>query len=319
MNRVALEIGLTRRKAIGLIVFSAAGAAAPASSQALTTVRVGASVDTGLTPLLYAQQAGLFKKVGLDVQMQGGQNGAALAAGVAGGALDFAKSALMSLITARARGLSFKIVVGAAEDSRDAQTKLLCALKTSGIKSLAEANGKTLAVSTLKGLDMLGAQVLINRSGGDAAQVKFIELPLSAMFPALEQGRADIASIGYPHLPAALESGKVVTFGDPYRGIGDHILIAGWFTTSEYAVRNRSVVDRFAAVMRDANLYVNSHHAETAPILADYAHIDPAVVLSMSRLTNATRLDPRDFQAAIDAAAKYKYIDETFPAKELLL
>jgi NitT/TauT family transport system substrate-binding protein len=312
---------LTRRDAVGLLAAGAAVGLRPiqANAQNPTPVRVGASVDTGITPLLYARQAGLFKKAGLDIEIVPGQNGAALAAGVVGGALDFAKSALMPLITAHARGLPFKIVAGAAEDSADSQTNLLCALKTSGMKSLADANGRTVAVSTLKGLDMLGTQLMIARAGADLSTVKFIELTLSTMFPALEQGRSDIASIGYPYLPAALESGKVITFGDPYRGIGDHIIVAGWFTTEGYAKRNPSVVERFSTVMRDASGYVNAHRAETVSILANYARIDPAIVAQMSHLFNATRIDQRSLQMVVDAAAKYKYIDAPFPAKDLLM
>jgi hypothetical protein len=71
--------------------------------------------------------------------------------------------------------------------------------------------------------------------------------------------------------------------------------------------------------MRDANRYANAHHDETAVILADYAHLDAAVIMKMNRLSNATALDPQMIQPTIDAAAKYKYIDAAFPAKELLL
>jgi predicted ABC-class ATPase len=38
----------------------------------------------------------------------------------------------------------------------------------------------------------------------------------------------------------------------------------------------------------------------------------------MNRLTNATAVDAKEIQPAIDAAAKYKFIDEAFSAKEFL-
>lgn len=313
---------LTRRSAIRL--FSTASATLTLGdvsvlAQAPTEVRVGASVDSGLLPLLYAQ-SGLFSKSGLDVRLIGGQNGAAVAAAVVAGDLQFGKSALLALIAARARGLSFKIVAGAAEGAPGRPTNLLCALKGGSVRSLADVTGKTVVVNTLRGLDMLGTQVLINASGGDASRVNFVELPNSAMMAALEQGRVDVASIGYPHLPGALASGQILTLGDPYRGISKHsILIAGWFTTRDYIERNRSVVDRFAGAMRDANAYCNTHRSQTAALLADYAKIDLALVMAMSQVLNATKLDPQDIQPAIDAAAKYKYIPEAFSAKDLML
>jgi ABC-type nitrate/sulfonate/bicarbonate transport system substrate-binding protein len=78
-------------------------------------------------------------------------------------------------------------------------------------------------------------------------------------------------------------------------------------------------VQRFAQVIEQANAYSNAHHDETAPILAQYAHIDPAVILKMNRLTNATTLDPGEIQPVIDTVARYKIIDKPFSAKELLL
>jgi NitT/TauT family transport system substrate-binding protein len=315
-------VRLPRHEALRLLCLPAAAAAfAPSTvvAQDLTTIRVGASIDTGLRPLLYALQAGLFPKAGLDVQVSGGSNGAALAAGVAGGALDFAKSALMPLITARARGVEFKLVAGASEDSVDAQSNIICTLKTSGIASLAEATGKTVVVSTLRGLDMLGTQVLIDRAGGDSSKVNFIELPISAMWPALQQGRADFAALAYPFLPEAIASGKIVMFTDPYRGLGNDLVIAGWFTTAEYAKTHRDVIDRFAAVLTEASVYVNTHHQQAAQIMADYTHIDLAVVMKMSHLKNPTKIDVPSIQRAIDAAAKYKYISAGFLAKELVL
>jgi NitT/TauT family transport system substrate-binding protein len=304
---------------LGAGVATAALGTRAARSQTLTAVRVGGGVDDGLTPLLYALNAGMFKRSGLDVQIQASANGAALAAALVGGGIDVAKSALMSIITAYARGVHFKIIAGSAQYLTVEPTDQLCVLKTSNIKALADMNGKTIAVSTLRGLDMIGIQAMVDKGGGNASTVQFVEIPFSAMLSALEQGRTDVASISNPHLAAALESGKVRTFGDPYGGIAKRLLIAGWITTGDYAAQNPSIVQRFAQVIEQANAYSNAHHDETAPILAQYAHIDPAVILKMNRLTNATTLDPGEIQPVIDTVARYKIIDKPFSAKELLL
>jgi len=290
----------------------------PSWSQSLTTVRLGASLDDGITPALYALHAGIFKKFGLDVQLQGSSSGAALASAVAGGVVDIAKSSLMSLISAYTHGVRFKIVAGAAQYLAREPTNQLCALKTGSIKGLADVNGKTIACNALRSLDQLGTQALIDKRGGNSATVKFIELPFSAMLSALEQGRADMAAISNPVLAANLATGELRTFGDAYEGLGAPLLIAGWFCTQDYVSRSPAVVERFARAMREATLYTNAHHAETVPLLADYSHLDPDVIRKMNRLTNATSVDAREIQPAIDAAAKYKYIDEPFSARELL-
>ena len=75
---------------------------------------------------------------------------------------------------------------------------------------------------------------------------------------------------------------------------------------------------RFTGVLRQAAQLANAHHPDTAALLADYFKGDPKVYASMARVEFADTLDPHDIQPLIDAAAKYKAIDRTFPAQEMI-
>jgi NitT/TauT family transport system substrate-binding protein len=292
---------------------------ASALAQNLVPVRVGASLDDGITPVLYGIHAGLYQQAGLDVQMQPAENGAALATAIAGGAIDIAKSSAMALISAHAHGVFFKMVAGGAEYDDNAPTTESCVLNDSPIKNLADFAGKTIAVNSLQSLEVLATDAAIDQSGGNPATVKYVEIPDVAMLGALEQGRADIAAITNPALAAALNSGKVRVVAPTYRGLGKRLLIASWFCTELYAKNNPDVCKKFAAATRTATLYTNAHHAETVPILAAYSHLDPAVIGRMTRLTSATSLNASEIQPAIDAAAKYKFIPSAFPASAFFI
>jgi NitT/TauT family transport system substrate-binding protein len=308
-----------RSAALALLASSSAMLAVPAAAQSLTLVRIGGGLNDDITPVLYAMQIGIFKKAGLDVQLQSSAIGAVLAAAVVGGALDIAKSSLMSLITGYDHGVKFKLIAGGAVYSSDSPTSQICVLKDAPYQSIAEANGKTVACVALRALDQLGSQALIDKNGGNSASVKFVEMPYTAMLGGLERGAADFALIGVPVLATALASGKIRTLGDPFAGIAPRILIAGWFTTQEYVARNPTVVQRFADGVRTATVYTNAHHAETVPLLAEYSHIDPDAIRKMQRGTNAVALNESEIQPAIDAGARYKYIEHAFPAKNLLV
>lgn len=307
-----------RRSALGMLGAAALVPASGARAQGLTTVRVGASLDDGITPLLYALRTGMFRRRGLDVQLQGLSNGAVLATAVASGVVDVGKSSLMVLITAYARGIRFKLVAGAAMHTPSEESDLLSVLKESPITSLGQANGKTIAVNVLQSLEQFGTEALIDKAGGDSSTVKFIELPFAAMLVALEQGRADIAAIGNPQLTVAVNSGRIRTLGAAYNGIASTFLIAGWFSSAAYAAANPSVVRRFGEAISEATRYTNGHRDEMIPLVAEYSHIDPAVLRKMHPLVNATSLDPKDIQPPIDAAVRYKLIDRGFPASALL-
>lgn len=310
---------MKRSFALGLLAASAVvQPLVPVGAQTPATVRIGGGLNDDLTPVLYALRSGIFSRAGLDIQYLSSSIGAALASAVVGGALDIAKSSLMALITGYDHGVRFKLIAGAAVYSSDAPSSQMCVLKTSSITSHADLAGKTVACSSLRGLDQLGIQALVDKAGGNSASVKFVEIPFSAMQAALEGRKADIANIGVPFLAAALDTGRFRTLGDPYAGIANRILIAGWFTTQEYVARNPAVVRRFAEAVREASIYTNAHHAETVALLAEYSHMDPEVIRKMQRGTNATTLNERDIQPAIDLAAKYKYISQAFAARDLL-
>jgi NitT/TauT family transport system substrate-binding protein len=310
---------LSRGAAIGSLSASLILATTrPSRAQHLTTVRVGASLDDGLTPLLYGMQAGVFAAGGLDIQLQPAASGGSLAAAVIGGAVDIAKSNVMALITAHARGVQFRIVAGAAQYSAASPTTQLVTLRDSPLRTAADLKGKTIAVVSLGSIDVVSIQLFLDKNGGDSAAVKFIELPEAVMLSALESGRVDVALIVNPTLAAALASGNVRVFTSPYDAVGPRFLLAGWFAMEDFVAKNMDVVQRFSAALYRSALYTNAHHAETVPILAAYSHIDPAVIGRMTRQNNATALIANDLQPVIDAAAKYKVIDATFAAHDLL-
>jgi NitT/TauT family transport system substrate-binding protein len=283
-------------------------------------IRLGAGLDDGLTPVLYAQQSGIFKRFGLDVSVVSSSNGAALAVALAGGSIDIAKTALMSLIAAYAHGVRLKIVAGGTIYDPKSPTDQLCVLPDSPIRSPADLTGKIVAVGTLQSLDQMATQMLIDKAGGKAATVRFIELRYSAMVSALQAGRADCASMANPILQNALESRSARSIGAPYDALGAGVLIAAWICSDQFAQQDPAAAQRFGAALRAAAEYTNTHHDETAGLLADYAKVDPDVIRKMKRDTIATHPAAASaIHPCIDAAYKYGYITVPFAAEELLL
>jgi NitT/TauT family transport system substrate-binding protein len=290
-----------------------------AGAQQLDQVTVGTPLDDGLTPVLYAQRTGIFHAHGLDVTLSSASSGAALAQAVAGGAIDIARSALMSLIVAYTRGVRFKLVAGASEFLIQDPAAQLCVLKKGPITSMAQAAGQIVAVNALQSLDQIGIAALVEKAGGTWQNVKFIEMPQPAMANALEDGRIAMASISNPSLQAALATGKLRTLGDAYAGIAPNLLIAGWFCTAQFAEHNEAVVQHFGEAVSEAAAFTNTHHDATVAMMADFAHLEPDVIQRMTRITSVTSLNSAMLQPAIDAAARYDMIPRAFSADELLL
>src|SRR5580700_8149925 len=113
-----------------------------AGAQTLPKVRVAASPDEDILGALWGVQSGIFRKYGLDVDVQRANSGSAVAAAVAGGSIDIGKSSPMALLTAHAKGLPFVLEAPASIYSSDAPIAALIVAKDAPFKSGRDLNGK---------------------------------------------------------------------------------------------------------------------------------------------------------------------------------
>ncbi len=276
------------------------------------------SPDDDVSPFLYAQQAGLFKREGLDVTFQASNSGAAVAAAVAGGSVNIGKSSVMALISARSRGIAFTLIAPSGLYSSENPVVTMLVKKDAPIKTPRDLNGKTISVPSIGDLYTIAGNAFIDAGGGDSKSVHYLELPSSAAPQAVIEGRVDAVTLTTPILMMALDSGKLRALGHPFDAIANRFMQAAWFVTEDFAAKNRGTVERFARVMHEASVYANAHHAETAPMLAALTKLDPSTIARMPRANNALALDPALVQPVIDLAVKYRSIPQTFDARAML-
>ncbi len=304
--------------AIGGIGVSLVMPGAARAQAAATAIKVAGVPEDSITPALYADQSGLFSKYGLSVELSPERSGSAIASGVVGGAYQIAKSSLVSLILARSKGIPFVLVAPGGLYTASAPNTAMLVAKDSPLKTAANLNGKTLAVSAIGDLYDLSTRAWMAKNGGDPSSIKLVELPISAVPDAVAGGRIDAGMVIEPVLQRAIDGGKIRVMSHPMDAIASRFLYSGWFTTSDYASAHPKESGAFAKAMRDASVYVNAHEAQTVDMLAKFTGIDPADIAKMVRAQGATVLDPAMIQPVIDAAATYKLIAAPFDAREMI-
>ena len=281
-------------------------------------VRVATAGDDNAAPLLYADTAGLFKKANLDVQITKMKSGAAIAAAVAGGSLDIGKSSLTGLIAAHLRGIDFTLVAPSGMYVKEAPIGALVVAADSPLKVPKDFAGKTISAAALNDINVVATQAWLEENGVDSKSVKFVEIPESAVSAALAQKRVDGSTVLNPVLADLINGGKNRVAATVFDGIANRFMISGWFASAAYVSQHRDIVDRFERVMQQAEAYANTHHAETLDLVVQFTGLDASTVAGMTRPTYPAFLDPRDIQPLIDAEVKYKVIDKSFPAAELI-
>jgi NitT/TauT family transport system substrate-binding protein len=286
-----------------------------AGAQTLTKIRVAVvPIDLDGAPL-YALAQGFFRKRNLDVELVMMTNGPATAAAVIGGSLELGTAAVITIANARERGIPFVMVApGAAYSSKQA-TGSLIALQASPLRSAKDLVGKTVAVTSLKGVSEMAMWAWLDKNGVPVDSVKFIEIPYSDMGGALAAGRVDAVVAEEPTQSLILANGGriVATVND---AIGDEWVGGGWFCMQDYAATHAAVVRGFADAMAEAGAWANKNHDASAKILEAYSKqpMNP----NQKRAFYPERIDPALLQPLIDVSAKYGLLKASFPAKDVI-
>lgn len=288
-------------------------------AQTLEKIRFTGVVTDDMTPMFYALQKGLYQKAGLDVEIVPASSGTAATQAIVAGTYEIGKGSLIAAMIAHLRGLPLVIIGnGVVYDTKNPFTMALVAAD-SPVKTGADLNGKTCSTAGLNDLSMLALAAWIDKTGGDQSTVKWVEIPNSAAGAALIEHRTEACCLNEPQLTATLETGKTRVLARVYDAIAPFFVGTIFFAQPEWAAKHADVVKRWMRVTYEAATYTNAHRAETAPMMADATKIPLAVVQKMHRVAAATTSDPTLIQAAIDTAAKYKYIPRVFRAKDAYL
>jgi NitT/TauT family transport system substrate-binding protein len=301
-------------------VFVAGAALLPVAARAqnLTQITVASAPNDDLAGLLWGLETGAFRKAGLDVVVQKANSGSAVAAAVAGNAVNIGKSSLVSLLAGRSKGVEFVLVAPAGIYSGDAPTAGLIAAANSPIKTGKDCNGKIMGVGALNDLTALGTMAWVDQTGGDWKSLRYVELPASAMAAAVEAGRVDAGTLPNPQFGQALTSGKVRLIAYDNTAIARRFLQAGFFSTADYIAQNKPAVATFRRVIDEASAYANDHRAELVPVISKFTGVEPATILALPQQILATSLDIRLIQPLVDAAIKFNFVPAGFSASAMI-
>lgn len=294
--------------------------AAPLASQSPVTVTV--TVSFALVPIAvdalpyFAEDLGYFRQVGLDAHIATMSNGPAVAAAVASGAVDVGFSNAFSLSAAHEKGLQLQILFGTEIAGRKATNGILTVLADSPIRTAKDLTGKTVAVSGLNSTNEYAVENWIDKNGGDAKSVKYIEVPPPAMGDTLMARRVDAASMDAVNLVSHEKQFRVLA--PTYAAIARRFIGGGYFTSTAWLAAHQDLAVRIVAALRRAAMYANAHTAEAQRLYAAHSRFSLAEIQETPFPTYSTEPTPALYQPLIDLAARYGLLKQPFPASELV-
>ncbi len=309
---------ITRAHASALIfggtALSLGGSRGDAQSQ---TVRIATIPIEPGAEVYFAKDKGFFAKAGIDADIEPMQGGSAIAAALVSGAIDIGFLAIDALAAIHRKGVQLVALAPGTEyrSPFTTQNAALLVPANSTVQKAQDLNGKVVAVISLNSLTHTAVRTWMDKNGGDASTVKFVEIPSSAMATALGANRVDAAEVAEPFIGEAKKNGRVLAYG--FDSIAKRFITTGWCSTPQWAKDHALLVNRFAAAMRDTAAWANNNPQASGAILAGYLKIDPAVIATMTRVRFTDQLTPALMQPLIDATAQYNGFS-SFPAQELI-
>ena len=318
MNERGRSGTITRGTVLGML--SASVALGPqrlrAATEAPTTLRIGQVPSDVYGEALYAQELGSFSRAGFAASLSDFNNGSAMAAALAGGAIDVGITDPLSIANAALHSIPFVFIAGAAVYRSAVATTRLCVAKGSSLQRAVDLEGRSVAVIALGSVMSTAVKAWLTQNGADVAKVRIVEMPFPQMAGALSRGAVDAVTLGEPLFTAA--SPDVRVLATPYDAIGNEFAISGWFSTREWVTNNAAAAHRFASVIYDTARWANAHQDLSAPMLAKWTNLDLDRIRTMTRAVFATSLEPARIQPVLDAALRFKEIAAPVRASTLV-
>ncbi len=221
--------------------------------------------------LFLAMEKGMFEEQGLEVTLVEAASPIPVVASLVAGQAQFGFVTTPVLINSSREGTPLECVApidGQVSPERDASA--LVAAADSGIDSLEDLSGKSVAVVQLASINLIGARKLIEDAG--ATGTEYVAMPFPQMPQALADGRVDAAVITSPYVEQALDAGAV-ELAHPSSDLFPEGTIYCYAATGQYLEENPDVAEGFQAAMEEAITYAGEHEDEAKATLVEHLEL----------------------------------------------
>jgi NitT/TauT family transport system substrate-binding protein len=213
---------LLERTGAGLGALAVAGAASCAPALALNViglarpkVRLGWFGASCEAPLYAAYETGIFERAGLDVELVKLSKDYTSVDGIGAGKLDGAPGILYAWLKPIEQGVDAKVAAGL-----HGGCLRLVAATNSGVKSIADLKGKSIATDQLGGSAMSFFSVLLSKQGIDPTKdVSWRAYPPDQLETAIDKGEAQVVAAADPFAYALIPKHKALEIGSNMSGL----------------------------------------------------------------------------------------------------
>jgi NitT/TauT family transport system substrate-binding protein len=297
---------------------SGGGGGTSGAQQEMVKVPIGTLPIANAAPMYIGMEKGFFRDEGIELEPKVAQSGQELITGLISDDTQFAFIGWTSSFIGAARGLPIKAVVNAdnAADTAEAEWQSVMSKKGSGIRKASDLAGKTVGVNALKGVAEVGLKAALEKQGVAPSSVKLLEVPFPESPAALDAGRVDAVWAPEPFLSAILAQGGHEVMRPIFElGAG---FPNGTYITSEKALGEDDLVERFARAMNKSTQYASENPEEARAQIPKFTQIPPETAAKMRLPVWKTEIDREALTELASYSLKYKIIEKEVDVDSLI-
>jgi NitT/TauT family transport system substrate-binding protein len=280
------------------------------------TVRIAAAYNDAYALSYFARDGGFFKRAGIDVDVQLFPNAQTSLQAVIGGSLDVAVADAVQIGNARNSDVALGFFAPSTLYTSAAPTTIICVAKDGPVKTAKDLEGRTVGVVALNSLMTVGLQQYLKDNGADGTKVKMVEMNFPVMDAAVTRGTVDAVILAEPFLSATTDTRLL---GDPLGPIAKTFLLSGQIAMRAWIAENRELARKLEKAYVATAAWANTHHDDTAALLATYSNVPAAKIRAMRRATFATTLNAGQVQPVLDMAFRYGQITKAVRAQSSII
>lgn len=270
-------------------------------------------------PVYLAKERGLFEEEGLDVTVKVGSTADAQIPQLLRNDAQIGVSSGISVTNAVTKNLGIKLVAGIRNLDPAQSNTGVRTLAGSGIETMKDLTGKTVAIDGLRNTTELFVRHGIDEEGGDSSQTEFVTMPTASMTAALEKGTVDAAYLLSPFYEAAPEAtfakidNPAIEEGSPLVGLPNIAFAAA----DSYIADKPEVLESFRTAMERAYAFGMKHPDALREQLAKHSKLD-AEALKKTDFDYEATIHRGALDAMTEDMVRYGFVEEAPSAEELV-
>jgi len=306
--------------AIALAGCGSSGGSSTSGSEAESAtekIDIGTFAGADFAPLWMGIESGAFEEAGLEVNATAAPSGAAMAAQLTAGQLDFAGINLDTAIQAISKGVPMEIVASVSYLTPSNPSLGTVVDKSSDIKEISQLAGKTVATAVLQTTPDLGLRKALGESG-DPEDVTVISVPPPEQVAAVEAGRVDAAMVPEPFLTLARQDPKVRLMESPIPSLGDHVLSGVVVSRPDYLSDHEEEAVKFLEAFGKQIALAQKNQELARKAIPAFTEVEPALAAEMTLPEYSPAIDTATIEEQAQLMSELGWISKTPSTEELV-